>query len=118
MRSFIRISSSSILLDQARAPHDAADRFAPDDELHVAWLPLVERVDSYLAVQRPHRHRDRTRDPRRVVNHRVLLERASGLGLILERGFLIDERPRMRRAPGPCRRRGFLFRSGRNDSPP
>jgi putative methyltransferase (TIGR04325 family) len=78
--------------------------------LFVTRLPIVERAGSYVALQRAHRHGYRTEYPGWVLNHREFLDRAAGLGLTLEREFLIDERPRIRRAPGPCRYRGFLFR--------
>jgi len=80
--------------------------------LFVTRLPIVEREDSFVAIQRAHRHGYRTEYQGWVLNHREFLDRATALGLVLEREFLIDERPRIRRAPEACRYRGFLFRAG------
>lgn len=85
--------------------------------LFVTRLPIVERADSYVAIQRAHRHGYRTSYLGWVLNHREFLDRATALGLALEREFLIDERPRIRRAPEPCRYRGFLFRPGGGGAP-
>jgi putative methyltransferase (TIGR04325 family) len=82
--------------------------------LCVTRLPLVERVPSYVAVQRPHRHGYCTEYQGWVINRGEFLKRAAAAGLALEREFVIDERPHIVRAPEPCRYRGFLLRPARS----
>jgi len=78
--------------------------------LFVTRLPVVETAGSFVALQRAHRHGYRTSYLGWVLNRREFLARAAETGLMLDREFLIDESPQIRRAPGPCRYRGFLFR--------
>lgn len=82
--------------------------------LLVTRLPTVEHAPSYVALQRAHRHGFRTEYLGWVIRRDEFLEHAAQLGLTLEREFLIDERPHIPRAPGPCRYRGFLFRAARS----
>lgn len=78
--------------------------------LLVTRLPIVQRAGSFVAIQRPHRHGYFTQYQGWVINRSEFLDRARGLGLSLEREFLIDERPHIKRAPEQCQYRGFLLR--------
>jgi len=78
--------------------------------LYVTRLPVVQRVPSYVVVQRPHACGYLTEYQGWFLNREELLSTTAELGLELVREFLIDERPPVPGAPEPAEYRGFLFR--------
>ena len=79
--------------------------------LLVTRMPVTLRAPGYIVVQRPHRHGYRTEYPGWVLHRDELIAAPVGLGLALQREFLIGERPRIPGAPSPCEYRGFLWRA-------
>jgi putative methyltransferase (TIGR04325 family) len=103
------LASASLHYDRAWADTLAGLARATGRYLFVTRLPVCFRAPSYVAIQRPHRHGYRTEYLGWVLNRGEVLDRAAACGLVLEREFLIDERPRIVRAPEACEYRGFLF---------
>ena len=82
-----------------------------DGYLFVTRQPFVATAPSYVVVQRPYRFGYQTEYAGWFLNRDEFLEAARGFGLVLEREFLIDERPPVVGAPEPADYRGFLFRA-------
>ncbi len=89
---------------------------AATDYLYVTSLPLVWRVPSYVAVQRPYACGYGTEYLGWVLNRQEVLEVAREAGAELVREFVIDARPEIRGAPEEPSYGGFLFRR-RHPSP-
>jgi putative methyltransferase (TIGR04325 family) len=85
-----------------------------DHYLYVTRQPFVQRVPSFVVVQRPYRHGYQTEYPGWFLNRHEFLEEAHALGLQLTREFLIAERPIVPDAPEQADYRGFLFTSPNN----
>lgn len=81
-----------------------------DEYLYITRLPLIRHAPSYVMVQRPYACGYDTEYLGWVLNRSELLEAARGSGLLLEREFLIEERPEIRGAPEQPQYGGFLFR--------
>jgi putative methyltransferase (TIGR04325 family) len=77
--------------------------------LYITRIPIVQRAESFVAVQRPRRLGYTTEYPGWILNRHELLEATEGLALRLEREFLIWERTHIERAPEQPDYRGFLF---------
>lgn len=81
--------------------------------LLVTMLPIVERVPSYVFVQRPYQYGYDTEYLAWCLNRSEFLDAAESSGLELVREFAIGLEPPIVRAPEPCRYLAFLFRSKR-----
>ena len=81
--------------------------------LFVTRQPVVATVPSYVVLQRPWRLGYQTEYAGWFLNRDELLSEARSSGLVLEREFLIDERPPVVGAPEPADYRGFLFSAPR-----
>lgn len=77
--------------------------------LYVTRTPFVQRASSFVVIQRPLRHGYATQYQGWVLNRDEFLGAANEAGLLLLREFLIDERPRIERAPEQPAYRGYLF---------
>jgi putative methyltransferase (TIGR04325 family) len=89
-----------------------------DDYLYVTRQPFVQRVPSFVVVQRPYRHGYQTEYPGWFLNEAEFLGFASEIGLTLVREFLIEERPFVPGAPEQADYRGFLFVAPRTTASP
>lgn len=104
------VSSSSLQYaqdwsGQARALAGAAGRF-----LFITRLPMAMRNGPFVVVQRPHVHGYDTEYLGWVIDRDELIEQIEASGLVLDREFLVDERPHVIGAPEQPRYRGFLFK--------
>lgn len=79
--------------------------------LYVTRTPFISDAPSFVVVQRPHRHGYLTEYAGWFLNRHEFLSECAGLGLRLEREFLIDERPYVEGAPEQAGYRGFLLRT-------
>lgn len=79
--------------------------------LYVTRLPVVERAESFVVVQRPHAYGYATEYVSWVFNRQEVLEQTARMGLTLEREFLLGERAHVIGAPEQFESRGFLFRT-------
>jgi putative methyltransferase (TIGR04325 family) len=86
---------------------------ATEGFLLVTRMPVTLSAPGYVVVQRPHRHGYMTEYPGWVLDRDELISAGGALGLVLQREFLIGERPRIPGAPSPCEYRGFLWRAER-----
>lgn len=80
--------------------------------LYVTRLPLVQRVASFVVVQRPAAHGYDTEYLGWFLNRDEFLAHMADLGARLVREFLVDERPVTVGAPEQGEFRGFLFDCG------
>lgn len=81
--------------------------------LYVTRLPYARSAPSFHVLQRAYRYGYETEYVGWVVNRGELLDCAAGLGLTLEREFVIDAWLSARGAPeDPIGHRGFLFSAG------
>jgi putative methyltransferase (TIGR04325 family) len=78
--------------------------------LMVTRLPIVERSDDFVVVQRPHMFGYMTEYAGWFMNRRRLLEFMRGCDFDLDREFLVAERPHVPNAPEQGQYCGFLFR--------
>ena len=78
--------------------------------LFITRLFTAAGVDTFVVVQRPHRHGYHTEYISWVLGRDEFLAAATAAGLALEREVLVDEAPRVQGAPAPVQVRGFLFR--------
>ncbi len=80
--------------------------------LYLTRLPTVSSVPSFVVVQRPGRYGYDTEYIGWVFNRDELYMHARSRNLILDREFLVAERPGIAGAPEQCECRGLLFLSG------
>jgi putative methyltransferase (TIGR04325 family) len=78
--------------------------------LMVTRTPFVEAVDDFVVVQRPHRYGYLTEYAGWFLNRGRFQRFIEGRGFILDREFLLAERPYVPNAPEQCHYRGFLFK--------
>jgi len=98
--------------------HYARDVFGLLDRLAIAsWhylfvtrTPFVERVDDFVVVQRPYRYGYMTEYAGWFLNRAKFETFLAARGLVLEREFMLAERPHVPNAPEQCRYLGLLFR--------
>lgn len=83
---------------------------ATDGYLLVTRIPVVERVSSFVFVQRPYHFGYNTEYLGWCFNRSELITHAQESGLCLVREFLVDEKPYIDRAPEQNEYRGFLFK--------
>jgi putative methyltransferase (TIGR04325 family) len=103
------VASSSLHYSREWRPLLARLAEATDGYLYVTRQPFVENAESYVVVQRPHRHGYQTEYPGWFLNRHEFLAAAGDSGLKLEREFLINEVPNVPNAPEAADYRGFLF---------
>jgi putative methyltransferase (TIGR04325 family) len=77
--------------------------------LYVSRLPVVERVASFVVLQRTYRHRLDTECLSWVLNEAEFVGWVAGAGLTLVREFLIGREARIAGAPERPRLQGYLF---------
>lgn len=78
--------------------------------LMVTRTPFIEHHDDFVVTQRPHRYGYLTEYPCWFLNLDRFLNFVTGRGFVLEREFLLGERPYVPNAPEQCRYGGFLFK--------
>lgn len=83
----------------------AADRY-----LMVTRTPFVEKHDSFVVLQRPHRYGYDTEYAGWFINRKQFTDVILGCGFTLQREFMLSERPFVPNAPEQCVCRGFLFK--------
>jgi putative methyltransferase (TIGR04325 family) len=83
---------------------------AAGEWLMITRSPFVEDHDDFVVVQRPHKYGYMTEYPGWFVNASRFVAFVESHGFLLDREFMLDERPHVRNAPEQCRYRGFLFR--------
>jgi putative methyltransferase (TIGR04325 family) len=76
----------------------------------VTRTPFVERSDDFVVVQRPHRYGYLTEYAGWFLNKSRFVSFVEARGFVLDREFLLDERPFVGNAPEQCRYCGLLFR--------
>lgn len=77
--------------------------------LFVTRLPMTTKSDSYVFVQRAYSYGYNTEYLGWCLNRDEFLAATEELGLVLEREFVLDEKPLIAHAPAPCQYRGFLW---------
>ena len=77
--------------------------------LFVTQLPTVQRVPSYVFVQRPYQFGYDTEYLGWCLNRQEFLDRARECGLTLAREFIVGHEPIIADAPEQCEYRGYLF---------
>ncbi|MDH7568052.1 MAG: hypothetical protein QHJ73_00515 [Armatimonadota bacterium] len=77
--------------------------------LYITRLPVVQRVPSFVVVQRPYSVGYRTEYLGWFLNRNEFLQHLDSLNMELIREFLIQERPLVHRAPEQAHCAGFLF---------
>jgi putative methyltransferase (TIGR04325 family) len=78
--------------------------------LYITRFPVIHRLPSFVAIQRPYRHGYHTEYLCWFLNRREFLGHMSTLEMEFVREFLIQERPYVHGAPEQGEYRGFLFR--------
>lgn len=86
---------------------------AAEPFLYLARLPIVHRVPSFVAVQRPARHGYETEYRGWILNRAELLDTMNSQGAELLREFLGEPGPPVHGAPERGEHRAFLFRTRR-----
>lgn len=81
--------------------------------LYVTRVPIVNRVPSFVVVQRPYAYGYKTEYLGWALNRQEFLDCTDHSGMELLREFLIQERPFVQGAPEQWESRGFLFRPRR-----
>jgi putative methyltransferase (TIGR04325 family) len=81
-----------------------------EDHLYVTRVPIVDRAPSFVVLQRPYAYGYDTEYPGWFLNRGDLLAVIEAAGLVVDREFLVDERPPVVGAPEAATYRGFLFR--------
>jgi len=84
--------------------------------LYITRFPIVHRLPSFVAVQRPYRYGYQTEYLCWFLNRQEFLTHMGTLEMDLVREFLIQERPHVHKAPEQGEYRGYLFRSRRNET--
>ncbi len=84
---------------------DSAERW-----LMLTRLPIVEEHDDFVVIQRPHAYGYMTEYAGWFLNRRRLIDFVTGRGFVLDREFLVAERPHVPNAPEQAQYGGFLFR--------
>jgi putative methyltransferase (TIGR04325 family) len=82
---------------------------ASGDWLMITRIPVIERHEDFVVLQRPWAYGYRTEYVCWFVNRKRMLSAIQGAGFRLVREFLVDERPIVPGAPEQCRYGGFLF---------
>jgi len=77
--------------------------------LFVTRQPFVDRVPSFVVVQRPHTYGYDTEYPGWVMNRHEFIAATKDLGVRLVREFITGEQPAIPKAPEQPVYRGFLF---------
>jgi putative methyltransferase (TIGR04325 family) len=103
---------ASSSLHYARDVFGLLDRLATASRhfLFVTRTPFVERVDDFVVVQRPYRYGYMTEYAGWFLNRAKFESFLAARGLVLEREFMLAERPHVPNAPEQCRYLGLLFR--------
>jgi putative methyltransferase (TIGR04325 family) len=103
---------ASSSLHYARDVFGLLDRLAAASTryLFVTRTPFVERVDDFVVVQRPYRYGYMTEYAGWFLNRAKVETFLAARGLVLEREFMLAERPHVPNAPEQCRYLGLLFR--------
>jgi putative methyltransferase (TIGR04325 family) len=78
--------------------------------LMITRTPFVETHDDFVVVQRPHSFGYMTEYPGWFLNRKRVVDFVTQRGLVLEREFLVAERPYVPNAPEQAQYRGLLFR--------
>jgi putative methyltransferase (TIGR04325 family) len=78
--------------------------------LMVTRTPFVENHDDFVVVQRPHRYGYLTEYAGWFLNRPRFQTFIEQRGFVLDREFMLAERPHVGNAPEQCHYRGFLFR--------
>jgi putative methyltransferase (TIGR04325 family) len=78
--------------------------------LFVTRSPFVRRSDDFVVVQRPYAYGYLTEYPAWFVNRQRFIEFVEQRGLVLQREFMLGERPHVPNAPEQCSYCGFLFK--------
>jgi putative methyltransferase (TIGR04325 family) len=78
--------------------------------LYITRFPIVQRLTSFVVVQRPYRYGYQTEYLCWFLNREEFLTHMRTLEMDLIREFLIQERPNVHKAPEQGEYRGFLFR--------
>ena len=81
--------------------------------LYITRLPIVHRLTSFVAVQRPYQYGYQTEYLCWFLNREEFLTHMGAFEMELVREFLIQERPHVHKAPEQGEYRGFLFRPRR-----
>lgn len=76
----------------------------------VTRTPFIESHNDFVVVQRPHRYGYLTEYAGWFLNRTRFQNFVSTCGFVLDREFLLAERPHVENAPEQCHYRGFLFR--------
>ena len=84
--------------------------------MYVTNIPIIDRQDSFVVVQRPCRYGYKTEYLSWFLNRDEFLRHAESLGMILVREFFVEPRPYVHRAPEHGEYRGFLFRPGKSNT--
>ena len=79
--------------------------------LFITRIPIIEKADTFVVIQRPYACGYETEYPGWFLNHQEFVTHAEQIGLRLQREFLIQERPHVPNAPEQAAYRGFLFRT-------
>jgi putative methyltransferase (TIGR04325 family) len=82
--------------------------------LMVTRLPVLQRHEDFVVVQRPHMFGYLTEYPGWFINRKRLIDFVATRGFSLDREFLVSERPYVFNAPEQAQYAGFLF--GRTDA--
>jgi putative methyltransferase (TIGR04325 family) len=78
--------------------------------LFITRIPVVDESDDFVVVQRPQAFGYMTEYPGWFLNRKRLIDFVLQRGFVLEREFLVAERPVVANAPEQGQYRGFLFR--------
>jgi putative methyltransferase (TIGR04325 family) len=81
--------------------------------LMVTRSPFVEQSRDFVVVQRPYSYGYLTEYACWFVNRNRFIAFVQSRGLVLDREFMLAERPHVANAPEQCRYCGFLFRRSR-----
>ena len=76
----------------------------------VTRTPFIEDHDDFVVVQRPHRYGYLTEYAGWFLNRARFQAFVRDRGFVLDREFLLAERPHVPNAPEQCHYRGFLFK--------
>jgi putative methyltransferase (TIGR04325 family) len=109
-RYYLVFASSSLQYAQHWRTQMTMLARASERWLYLTRLPTVSSAPSFVAVQRPGLYGYNTEYIGWVLNRDELYMHARSCNLILEREFLVDERPVIAGAPEQCEYRGLLFR--------
>ena len=89
---------------------------ATEGYLYIANMPVIEKSDSFVFIQRPYSAGYNTEYLAWCINRHDLIEQAARHGLSLVRAFVSGHHPRIRNAPEQNQYMGFLFQAnGKNN---